>query len=625
MNRDFGNARIKYQEALKIKPDARYPKDMIMKAEQGEAQTRSETERYDATVASADVFYKSGDLEAALTGYRTALELKPGADYPSKKITEIEKSIFETNSRQEAFQLAIRNGDQAFSENNWEVALKHYKDALTLKPDEQYPKDRIKAIETILADNKARDEAYSSAIEDGDAMFEQKLYDKAIESYEGALSVKPGEKYPTEQITEARRKISERETNQKNYDNSIASGEQQFQSGKFEEALLSFKAASLLKPGDPYPASRISEIQKKLAEIKVRDDSYSRAIADGDLFFNQKKYREALEPYERASTIKPEESYPKAQKEQIFKLLDDQKKLDDEFNQLIANGEKLFNDKQFLPSLDIFKQAQKLKPLEQIPQEKIVAIQSILEEIRVREEAASQALALEKEKQDRLYTDAITEGDQLLASQNFIDAKRAYIRASELKPTENYPKDKLKEINLVLESQAKAVKEEYDKAITDADKLYLQKILDQAVEAYESAASIKPDENYPFEMIRKIKQYIADHSILEVNTVTVIIPSGDEKKFNFRGIEPRLRNNNYVMIRARALGTTVPKVYFNYGRDNAKNGGIVLRTISTREGVDYLIRLAGQDKWYREDNNWLSLYTEGCDLEVSRIEISQGD
>ncbi|HOW32209.1 MAG TPA: hypothetical protein PLP88_11650, partial [Bacteroidales bacterium] len=74
-----------------------------------------------------------------------------------------------------------------------------------------------------------------------------------------------------------------------------------------------------------------------------------------------------------------------------------------------------------------------------------------------------------------------------------------------------------------------------------------------------------------------------------------------------------------------ATSGNVPKVFLNYGRDAQKNGGIVLRTIAPGEGADYLIRLAGQDRWYREDNNWISIYTEGSDVEVSRIQISSGE
>jgi hypothetical protein len=66
------------------------------------------------------------------------------------------------------------------------------------------------------------------------------------------------------------------------------------------------------------------------------------------------------------------------------------------------------------------------------------------------------------------------------------------------------------------------------------------------------------------------------------------------------------------------------KVYLNYGKDNQKNGGVVLRNLSTKEN-DILVRISVQDKWYREDNNWISLSIEGGTFDVSRMDVIQGD
>jgi len=315
--------------------------------------------------------------------------------------------------------------------------------------------------------------------------------------------------------------------------------------------MTSYNKASLLKPEESYPKEKTAEIQ---ARIKAIDDRYNKALSEGDTKLSAKNYADALNAYQQAIEIKPEQKYPKDQIELI-----------------------------------------------------------------------NASLVREKEEQEKMYTAYNAEGDKLLAALDYVGAKSAFVKASGLKPAEQYPKDKLQEINKVLEERALVVKEAYDKAVVEADKLYANKVLDQAIDAYDKAALLKPDETYPGEMVRKIKQYITDHSIKDINTGMVLIAAGDEKKFSFTSLEPRQKTNNYVMIRARATGNIVPKVYFNYGRDNTKNGGIVLRTISSRDGVDYLIRLTGQDKWYREDNNWVSIYTEGSGVEISRIQVSQGD
>ena len=116
INRDFTNAQLKYQEALKAKPEARYPKEMLEKTKIGESQLQSDQQKYDASLASAENLFKSGDYEAAIIGYKSALAIKPAETYPKTKITEIEKLISERTSRKEAYDIAIKYGDQSFGE-----------------------------------------------------------------------------------------------------------------------------------------------------------------------------------------------------------------------------------------------------------------------------------------------------------------------------------------------------------------------------------------------------------------------------------------------------------------------------------------------------------------------------
>lgn len=770
---------IAFQDALAIKPGEKYPSEQIVLINQILEKEKAEKAKYDKLLETADNAYAAKNYNLALTNYQDASALKPAEQYPIDKITAINLVMKDNQARQEMYTQAISTGDKLFTEKQYERSLAAYNEAKSIKPDEQYPvqkareintllensrklesdyqhlvsagdssmqlknyplalvsfeaaqrlkqdqsypKDKINEIKTLLAEQKANEDAYEKAISEADDLFNAKSFEACIPAYQKALNLKPGEKYPGKQINEATSLIAEAKSKQDAYDNSIAEGDKALASKKYDDALKYYQSAHGSKPGESYPDSKIKEINAIFEADKTRNDNYNKAIADGDFFFKANKFREALEPYERASTIKPEEDYPKKQKEKINLQLTAEKKLDDQYNSLITQADKSLNDKNYQQALNVYQNALDLKKDEPYPAEKIKSIQLTLDEIKARDAQYNKALnegdshlaskdyksalndyndalklnpaetypsekiktineilkavdskynsviaeadsklaahdysealtlynqaleikpdesypkdkiaginetlVKEKAEQDRLYSASIAEGDQYLASQNYVDAKRAFSKASGIKPAEQYPKDKLIEINLVLDARNRAIKDEYDKAIVDADKLYQQKILDQAIEAYDKASSIKPDESYPAEMIRKIRQYITDHSIMEVNNVTITIPSGDEHKFVFSGIEPRLRNNNYVMIRARAIGTAIPKVYFNYGRDNSKNGGIVLRTISNKEGVDYVIRLAGQDKWYREDNNWLSLYTEGCDIEVSKIQISQGE
>ncbi len=711
-----------YEQASAIKPGETYPRQQIEKINQLLAEQKKLDDEYSKFIAEGDKAFADKSYQPALAAFQSASGLKPSEQYPKDKINAINTLQADIKARDDAYGKAIADADARLAAKEYNEALSAYKSALDIKPGEKYPADKIAEINTALAAIKATNDAFDKAVQDADQLFDAAKYEESVTGYTKALEIKPGEKYPTDRITEARKMIADLKAKQEAYQNAIAEGDKQFKASAFAEALTAYNTARTLFPKEKYPEQKITEINAILADIKATSDRYNDAITNADAFFNQKKYREALEPYERASTIKPAETYPKQQIEKINQILAEQKKQDDDYIKLIAEADKAITDKNYQPALSAYRSASEMKPSEQYPKDKINAINTILAEMQARDDAynkalaegdaqlatsnyqtaltsyrsaltikpgeaypagkislieaklkeidnqynkllaegdsrfaskeysqalnafqqasevkpgeqypkdkiaeINKALAMEKEQLESMYAGFIADGDRLFASQSYIDARSAFNKASGLKPAEKYPKDKLTEIANILAERAKALKDEYDKAIVTADNLYQQKVLDQAIDAYEKAAAIKPDETYPGEMMRKIRQYISDHAIKEVNKSPVLIASGDEKKFSFSVIEPRLRKNNYVLIHARATSGTVPRVFLNYGKDAQKNGGIVLRTIAPGEGADYLIRLAGQDRWYREDNNWISIYTEGSDVEVSRIQISSGE
>jgi hypothetical protein len=63
----------------------------------------------------------------------------------------------------------------------------------------------------------------------------------------------------------------------------------------------------------------------------------------------------------------------------------------------------------------------------------------------------------------------------------------------------------------------------------------------------------------------------------------------------------------------------------NFGANNTKNGGIAIRIPESGNEKDFLVRIGALYKWFSEDNNWLSIYPEGGDIEVSLIRISKSN
>jgi tetratricopeptide (TPR) repeat protein len=116
----------------------------------------------------------------------------------------------------------------------------------------------------------------------------------------------------------------------------------------------------------------------------------------------------------------------------------------------------------------------------------------------------------EKAKRDK-YTGLIAQADVNFNKQAYAEALVQYKSAAQLQPSEEYPGERIRTINDIMErnqkadAEAKAKKEAYDKAIAQADNLLNAAKYKDAITAYQSAMKILPAETYPQTQIDKIK------------------------------------------------------------------------------------------------------------------------
>jgi len=392
------------------------------------------------------------------------------------------------------------------------------------------------------------------------------------------------------------------------YQKLLADADVQLKAGKYEEALSLYTNAATLKPLEKLPKDKIAEINGLLAASKLKEDNYTKAINTATELYTAKNLPGAIKSYEEALVIKPSEKYPQ---ERIAAIKTELKVIEDSYSKAITLGDSKLASKNLMEALNAYQNALEIKPAEAYPKTKIAEINA--------------ALLAQKEDMDKMYSSYIAEGDRLIQAKDYSGAKSAFTKATGIKPGESYPKQRITEITKIVEEIELARRAEYNKALGEADKLYNTKVFDQAIDAYEAAAMINPGDSYPVQQIGKIRKYMSDHAIQDLFSQSLVISAGSEKKFTFSAIEPRLRKNNYILLKARSTGKTAPKVYLNYGKDNTKNGGIVLRSLDKSTISDYLIRISVQDKWYREDNNWISLSVETGDIEITKVQIAAGD
>ena len=657
-----------YNQALVIKPEETYPREQILLINNKLSEQTSLKERFNAYIANADKLLEENKFDEAIQLYRNALDILPGDVYATSQESKANMLKSEMIAQQAEYQKIIEEGDRLFAAADYEKARVQFTEASKILPAEKYPAERITAITRILEDLKSLEENYARYILEGDKAYKDKQYEPAKTAYDKALTLKPAEKYPTDQLALISKALEAEMELMGNYQKAVAEADALYNSGKLNEASNKYAEALKIKSEEKYPSDQLERIKNMLANQKQIDEQYQSAVAEADRLLAAKEYRSAQTKYNEALTLKPGEQYPSGKIAEIGKILGEQEQTEQQYATAISLGDEKFRSNLLDEAEVAYNQAKKLKPGENYPASQLELITKKRDAERTASANFANAIAegdasfsgkeyasalasyqkaleyrpgaehptariseinniLLEQKQlaDKGYYEAIEQADRLFAEKDYNSAVRYYESATALKPAENYPKEKILSIRGILQERARNQMEAYNKLIMNADRLYQDKIFDQAIDAYNDAALAKPDEVYPVDMIVKIRKYLEDHAIVDLVNEPTLIDKDSEKKFNFNSIEMRLRKNNYISIKARKTSETDPKVYVNYGKGSQKNGGIVLRSITTDENGDFLVRVSIQDRWYREDNNWIGIYAEGGSIEISKMQIAQGD
>jgi tetratricopeptide (TPR) repeat protein len=506
----FEDAIIAYNKCMAIKPEEVYPQQKITEAQNQLANARSKDENYSAAIAAADKSLAELKYDEALSSYKQALTIKPAEKYPKDKSDEINKILAKQKSDNDKYILAISNGEKAMTASNHALALNSFQEASGIKPNEQYPKDKIAEINAALAAQQKNDELYNTAVKNGDLSFGAGEYDKAIASYTEATNLKKAEKYPQDQLAKINKILADAHSAQENYTQAITEGDNNFTNQKFAEAIASYKKAQAIKPSEEYPKTQIEKINTLLVAQEKQNADYLAAIASADKQFTSKSYDEAILGYRKALELKPTEKYPSEKIAEAEKLIADLKALQESYDKAIANGEKSFTEKDYPNSLVSFKSASDLKPTEAYPKQKINEIQAILDQ--------------DKAEAQR-YQEAVAQGDKLLTDKKYNEALAPYQQASTIRPSEKYPLDQIAKINQLITEQNK-LEADYLKLTTDAGILLKDTKYNEARSLYVNAGSLKPDEKLPKDKIAEIDAILAGIQQQEAN-YTKAISEGD--------------------------------------------------------------------------------------------------
>ena len=376
-----------------------------------------------------------------------------------------------------------------------------------------------------------------------------------------------------------------------------------------ENALTEYQNALNFKSEEQYPKDRIMEINSILADQKTTQENYEKTIVAADNFFTQNDLENALSEYQNALNFKPVEQYPKDRISEINSVLAKKKIIEENFQRAIDQADKLFYSMNYANAIIEYQNALKIKPNDNYTDDKIVESYAIIEQ---------------KEKENK-YNELVAQADKDFDLKKYEDAKTGYQKAGNILPNKPYINEMIKKIKDIQLERRLLILKEYQNEIAKADHFFTSIIYDNAIESYKIAQKIDPEATYPTEMIEKITKIIIDNAIVDVCNTDTEITNNSVKKFSFEPVFRKDRKNNYILLRAKNLGKSEFKIIMNYGRNESKNGGFVLKVPENDQTNDFIIRIGNQYNWFSIDNNWISIYPESGNLEVELLQISNGN
>lgn len=614
--KDYENAKIEYQFALSLIPGQEYPKEQIEIVDKQIVNQLTKRRIYLEAVTNGDTEFRRRRYSEAKIAFEKALDLFPREEYPQQQLANIEPLL----SSQERYSSLIEQADNFYIVRDFNNAETSYEEAASLKPNESYPKDMLERVLAAIANKVSSDqEDYANAIKQGDQYFDVLDYLAAKDQYEFANRIKPEEDYPTEKLDELViiiAQLEEAAAIKTQYDQLIVKADLFFEALDYSEAKSAFNDAAILLPAESYAITKINEIDDLLFQIKEQerlDEQYRELLASANQLFGEDKYEMAKAEFQNALNLKPDEEYPSTKIAALtitINRIEAERSLEENYSRAIELADNYLEQKKYGNAQTAYQSALNYKANEQYPKDQLLEIDNIFAEQRA--------------ELQRAYDQSISDAQNSLAIGNLLAAKESFEEALRLKPGENYPSQKINQIENQLAENRRNALAQYNPLIKKADEYFNLKAYDRAISTYMQASALIPNEEYPKSRVSEIKELIEAATYAVLIDQSVSVEMNNLHKLIFEPLPVSERRANYIFLILNNVNAAKNlRVILNYGKDDVKNGGIIIRLSEDENLNEYLVRIGTQYKWFSEDNNWLTIQAEGGEVEISKISISK--
>jgi epidermal growth factor receptor substrate 15 len=415
--------------------------------------------KYNQLIADADKLFIAQDLENALNKYSAAISVpgKAAEAHPNNRIVEIDnllklkaKEDMIKQQANQAYQNVVDAADKFYDSKEYDKAVAKYKEAQSMNPSEQYPKDRLADIEAIKKAAASKAE-YDELIKSADMFFKQNSLKAAEDKYTKASKLDPSQEYPKTQLDKIATKLKEQEdvlANKKKYDDAIIAADAFFKSEKYSEAKQKYEEAITFESAATYPVERAKMCAEKLKEQQEAlelQKKYDEFIKAGDAAMKSSNYDDAISAFTEAIGIK-KEAYPEQQlklaQDKLAALADSAAKKA-KIDELFVSADSKMAAENFTGAIEDYKA--------------ILALESTNTKAITQKGEAEAALKAQKDNESKLaqFSELKSQGDDFYTNEKWTEALGKYEAAKKLISDDTHVNDRITESKNKLDQLAK--------------------------------------------------------------------------------------------------------------------------------------------------------------------------
>ena len=534
-DKKYQEAKISFEKAASLRPDDQIPKQRldeirIRMAVQEKDAKQGKNKQYAEIISGAKANLNAKKYDKAREGYKKALELIPGDNYASHQLEKITVLINSENGNKEQQRLDglyagyMAEGEKSLKKSNLDEARLAFEQAIIIKQNDIVAVGKLKLIAEKEKQEKEKTELesrYNNIVDNADKLYKAGYWEEAKTEYTRALGLSK-KNWPTDQLkninklqasqlakenTDKQKRVKEAKTDKKDiekakletaYNEAIKTADKYFTAKDYTNASIAYNEALKLDK-QKWPADQLNAI-KKIKEAAEEDAKNKKIVA-------------LQETEKQAKNRKKQEDKENQEREKEYKAI-------------IKDADKLFGKKDFEAAKTLYVKASSFSN-EKKPQNQIAAINNILAEQKVKQDAENARLVKEKEINSN-YTALITKANIEFDNERYLIARKLYKDAALIKPDEKLPGEKIKEIQLKTDALAAAekakkdsiaalaeLKKKYVLVMYKAKSYFLKEDLANAKIEYTEALRLKPTENEPKMQLKTIEDKL--NALTKVN------------------------------------------------------------------------------------------------------------